>query len=94
MEGKTNNKDIDKNIVYVAQGGNHPALFSNQLLADKMHWNRDISKSIPLKCKAKVRYRDIDHSCQILSSNDDECYIKFDNGSPVFKDLLYKIFTI
>ena len=44
-----------------------------------MHWNRDISKSIPLKCKAKVRYRDIDHSCQILSSNDDECYIKFNN---------------
>ena len=73
------NKDIDKNIVYVAQGGNHPALFSNQLLADKMHWNRDISKSLPLKCKAKVRYRDKDHSCQILSSNEDECYIKFDN---------------
>ena len=41
--------------------------------------NIDISKSIPLKCKAKVRYRDVDHSCQILSSNEDECYIKFDN---------------
>ena len=38
----------------------------------------NFSKSIPLKCKAKVRYRDVDHSCQILSSNEDECYIKFD----------------
>ena len=72
-------KNASKNIVYVAQGSDHRALFSNELLADNMHWNRDVSKFLPLKCKAKVRYRDVDHSCQILSSNEDECYIKFDN---------------
>ena len=27
-----------------------------------------------------VRYRDVDHPCQILSSNEDECYIKFDHA--------------
>ena len=27
-----------------------------------------------------MRYRDIDHSSQILSSNKAECYIKFDNA--------------
>ena len=74
------NKDINKNIVFVAQGADHRALLSNKLLADKMHWNLDISKLLPLKCKAKVRYRDVDHSCQILSSNEDECYIKFDHA--------------
>ena len=74
------NKDINKNIVFVAQGANHRALFSNKLFADKMHWNLDVSKLLPLKCKAKVRYRDVDHSCQILSSNEDECYIKFDHA--------------
>ena len=73
------NKDINKNIVYVAQGSTHPALFSDQLLADNMYWSRDISKLLPFKCNAKVRYRDEDHSCQILSSNEDKCYIKFDN---------------
>ena len=72
-------KDIKQNIVYVAQGSNHPALFSDQLLADNLFWNKDIFESLPLKCKAKVRYRDIDHPCQILSSNENECYIKFDN---------------
>tara|TARA_B100000427_G_scaffold136303_1_gene113338 strand:- start:3875 stop:4987 length:1113 start_codon:yes stop_codon:yes gene_type:complete len=72
------NKDINNNIVYVAQGVDHPALLSDQLFADKMHWNLDVSELLPLKCKAKVRYRDIDHSCQILSSNKDGCYIKFD----------------
>ena len=74
------NKDINKNIVFVAQGANHLALFSNKLLADKMHWNLDISKLPLLKCKAKVRYRDVDHSCQILSSNEDECYICIGGG--------------
>ena len=44
------NKDINKNIVYVAQGGTHPALFSDQLLADNMYWSRDISKLLPFKC--------------------------------------------
>ena len=72
-------KDIHKNIVYVAQGQDHPALFSDKLLADNMHWNLDVKNIIPLKCKAKVRYRDIDHPCQVISSNEDECYIKFNN---------------
>jgi tRNA-specific 2-thiouridylase len=44
-----------------------------------MYWNLDIQKNIPFKCNAKVRYRDIDHSCSILSSKDDQCYIKFDH---------------
>ena len=73
------NKDIDNNIVYVAQGSNHPALFSDEIIADKMFWNLDIQKKIPLKCNAKVRYRDIDHSCQILSSKQGQCYIKFND---------------
>ena len=73
------NKDIDNNIVYVAQGSDHPALFSDELIADNMYWNLDIQKNIPFKCNAKVRYRDIDHSCSILSSKDDQCYIKFDH---------------
>ena len=73
------NKDIDNNIVYVAQGSDHPALFSDELIADNMYWNLDIQKNIPFKCNAKVRYRDIDHPCSILSSKDGQCYIKFDN---------------
>ena len=44
-----------------------------------MFWNSDIQKKIPLKCNAKVRYRDIDNSCQILSSKQGQCYIKFND---------------
>ncbi len=73
------NKDIDNNIVYVAQGSDHPALFSDELIADNMYWNLDIQKNIPFKCNAKVRYRDIDHPCSILPSKEGQCYIKFDH---------------
>ena len=72
-------KNIEKNIVYVAQGSDHPALFSDELLADNMFWNIDNKKTSKIKYKAKVRYRDVDHSCKILSSNQNECYVKFDN---------------
>ena len=44
-----------------------------------MYWNTSIEKQLPYTCKAKVRYRDIDHSCVIVSSNNGKCYIKFDN---------------
>ena len=72
-------KDIEKNIVYVAQGSEHPALFSDELIADNMFWNINSDKIFQLKCKAKVRYRDVDHSCKILSLNENGCYVKFDN---------------
>lgn len=71
-------KNIDKNIIYVAQGGEHPALFSDELVAVNIFLNENIKSKLPMPCFAKVRYRDNDHSCQIISLNDDQCYIKFD----------------
>ena len=44
-----------------------------------MFWGINIEKHIPLECNAKVRYRDEDHTCKILSLNDGKCYVKFDN---------------
>ena len=73
------NKNINKNIVYVAQGAEHPALFSDELLADNMFWSKSVEKELPFECYAKVRYRDKDHKCKILSSNENKCYVKFDN---------------
>ena len=35
---------ILKKYCICCSGGTHRALFSNKLLADKMHWNLDISK--------------------------------------------------
>ena len=72
-------KNINKNIIYVAQGAEHPALYSDELLADNMFWSKNVKKKLPFECNAKVRYREKDYRCNILSSNEYKCYVKFDN---------------
>jgi tRNA-specific 2-thiouridylase len=58
-------KDIDRNILYVEQGEDHPALFNSALLASQLHWVTGHPPSIPLNCAAKVRYRQADQPCAI-----------------------------
>jgi tRNA-specific 2-thiouridylase len=64
--------------VYVAQGGEHPALFSDELIASNIFMNENIEDRLPMKCYAKIRYRDDDKPCQIISLKNNQCYIKFD----------------
>jgi tRNA-specific 2-thiouridylase len=63
-------KEIEKNILYVVQGKNHKALFSKCLTAGNVNFITNNFK-IPIKCKAKVRYRQEDQKCVIK---------KFENG--------------
>jgi tRNA-specific 2-thiouridylase len=57
-------KNIAANELIVAQGHNHPLLFSSTLHCEKLHW---ISGEAPenLACTAKIRYRQQDQSCMI-----------------------------
>jgi len=57
-------KDIDKNIVYVVEGSEHPALFANYLIADNLNWIGP-APQFPIKCTAKIRYRQSDVSCYV-----------------------------
>ncbi len=60
-------KNIEKNQVIVAQGSDHPALYSSALLATEISWVNKIPK-LPFKCRAKIRYRQIDQECRITQS--------------------------
>jgi tRNA-specific 2-thiouridylase len=57
-------KDIDKNFVFVAEGEKHPALYADELIAFEQSWVNEPPK-FPLKCKAKVRYRQQDQVCTV-----------------------------
>lgn len=57
-------KDMEKNIVYVEQGDDHPALYSEGLLATDATWVGE-APSFPLKCTAKIRYRSQDVPCVV-----------------------------
>jgi tRNA-specific 2-thiouridylase len=57
-------KDIPNNRLIVAQGSDHPALFSSKLLVSHIHWI-GTPPALPLTCMAKTRYRQADQVCTV-----------------------------
>ncbi len=60
-------KDLKKNQLIVVQGKDHPLLYQQQLTASQLHWVSGNSPQLPLKCRAKTRYRQADQDCTIES---------------------------
>jgi tRNA-specific 2-thiouridylase len=72
-------KDLERNVLIVGQGSEHPLLFTNQLAASGINWiNGQPSASEPLQCMAKTRYRQPDQACTVNVSDDDTCVVTFD----------------
>lgn len=70
-------KDVQKNIVYVAQGFNHPALFHTALAATDASWILGEMPLFPYACTAKIRYRQEDQACVIESCKDGVLFVRF-----------------
>ena len=62
-------KDLDNNVLLVAQGREHPALFKNSLLTGEIYWVSGNSPAGELSCKAKIRYRQPDQDCTLLPTD-------------------------
>ena len=59
-------KDVPHNVLVVAQGHDHPALFSQALYAERLHWIAgDAPAPLPYRCRAKTRYRQEDQPCVV-----------------------------
>lgn len=72
-------KDLTRNIVYIEQGDNHPALFTQCLKADQISWVADEPPSKwPYRCQAKVRYRQTDQPCTIIGEENGVLEVHFD----------------
>jgi tRNA-specific 2-thiouridylase len=71
-------KDTSKNIVYVERGSDHPALYCDELKAVELSWVSGVAPALPFKCKAKVRYRQADQDCTIMSIIDGVAHVVFD----------------
>ncbi|MFD2618208.1 tRNA 2-thiouridine(34) synthase MnmA [Terrilactibacillus laevilacticus] len=71
-------KDLKNNILYVAEGIDHPSLKSEGLLAEQMNWINGIPKEKELKCTAKFRYRQEDHPVRVIMTSDTEVKVIFD----------------
>ncbi len=71
-------KDLENNILVVAQGHNHPRLFSERLVAGAVHWISGEAPAVPLPCSARVRYRQSDQTCTMESLSGATVRVRFD----------------
>ncbi|MBV1876098.1 MAG: tRNA 2-thiouridine(34) synthase MnmA [Pseudomonadales bacterium] len=85
-------KNVETNVLYVAQGNNHPALFSQAMSIKKIEWidgsgpefsvdaNNGTAQldNISIPIQVKVRYRQADQQAR-LSKTDDGYQVVFDS---------------
>lgn len=70
-------KDLNRNILYVAQG-NDDALYSDALISNKFNWIPKLPEEKEFKCTAKFRYRQPDQDVGVKINNDGSVLITFD----------------
>lgn len=70
-------KDMARNILYVVQGHEHPALLSDTLQADQLAWVSGRSPQVHWVYGAKTRYRQADAPCEIDSVDGERCCFRF-----------------
>ena len=71
-------KDMEHNVLLVAQGHDHPLLFRSGLQAGNLNWIAEPPREIPFRCQAKIRYRQPDQDCVITALDGDRCEVRFD----------------
>ena len=71
-------KDVENNELIVAQGHDHPRLFSKGLIAKQLHWVSRESVREAFRCTVKTRYRQTDIACLVEPIDDDCIRVIFD----------------
>lgn len=71
-------KDLEKNFLIVAQGRNHPQLFSSGLIATELHWIEEEPLILPFYCTLKARYQQSDINCKLVSKQNGLLYVVFE----------------
>lgn len=71
-------KNLENNQLIVVQGHDHPNLFVDALLAGPVHWIAGPPTTWPLRCQAKVRYRQDDQGCLVEPYDDSFLMVTFE----------------
>lgn len=70
-------KDLARNVLYVVQGEQHPALYADALTATGVNWiGGDMPRAVV--CTAKFRYRQPDQGVTLQRQDDGTCLVTFD----------------
>ncbi len=71
-------KDLEHNRLIVAQGHDHPLLMSAALEAGQLNWIAGAPPRAPLRCTARIRYRQADQPCRLEPLGEGRCRVVFD----------------
>lgn len=71
-------KDPGANVLYVAQGHDHPRLLSSTLVAGDLSWVAGSPPPMPWRGHAKVRHRQPDVPCTVEALPGGRCRVVFD----------------
>lgn len=70
-------KDIQRNVVFVEQGADHPALYCDELMATQLSWVSGEPPVLPYACQSKIRYRQADQPCIIQKIEEGQAWVTF-----------------
>lgn len=76
-------KNLDDNILIVVQG-EHPLLYADSLEATEASWigvpPREVVSGQSFRCKVKIRYRQPDQACEVLTTSDRRIIVNFEEA--------------
>ena len=70
-------KDMKRNVVLVERGYDHPALYSDRLIAKNLSFVGEPPSKYPFSCHAKIRYRQPDQQAVMQKTGDDQMEVCF-----------------
>lgn len=73
-------KELATNTLIVVQGHDHPLLYHHGLRAGALHWVAGCPPDLPLRCRAKTRYRQSDQDCLLRYDENDGYSVTFDQA--------------
>ena len=71
-------KNLQTNELVVVQGHDHPLMQSHTLKASQLNWIGGNTPESPLRCTAKIRYRQPDQACTVELLPQGHCQVVFD----------------
>lgn len=86
-------KDVENNILVVAQGHDHPRLMSVGLIAQQLHWVDREPFSGTMRCTVKTRYRQTDIPCTVKALDDERIEVIFDEPVAAVTPCQSAVFT-
>ena len=71
-------KQMDRNVLLVGQGHDHPLLLSEKLQADQLHWVLAAPPAESFDCLARCRHRQPQQACHVKVVAEDVIRVTFD----------------